>query len=393
MTTASYLAAILAASLLFPPDNKGESACCDEHQPGQPAHVQHTPPAPTAADLGGNKFATGALRKAPPAAQRRTGQLAIQAIQGTASGPALGELPVEIELYHRGQHIDTIEAGLDKHGVLVLEDVPIAMGIQPLVKIRYQGMTYQQVGDVMEPRRPDQSMKIYCYEPTDEPPPWTVSMRHVVISPAPEGLGVTEVMVVANPTDRTWVGSPPYPGFARDDGEEKEITTIFPLSTEARGVALGRGFHEWCCSTLDGSKLANHLPLTPGKTEMVFGYILPARRGAVTLELIAPAHSEHLLVLIPDNMMTSSAVGLKQSGTDQMGESTMRLYSAASMDAGQSVKLTLTRLGDGQGQASAGIARISAIVGGGLILLIAIVIVFARPKPSSSAPVAPVDAQ
>src|SRR5690606_29060756 len=154
--------------------------------------------------------------------------------------------------YHRGSHIDTIEIELDEHGVALVEDIPVAMGFQPLVKVAYSGVTYQKAGEVMDASRPHQMIEVVCYELTQDPPPWKVRMRHVMVTLAPDGVEVTEVLVVENPTDRTWIGRP---RAGAGQGEGKAITTIFPVPAGALQVTLGRGFHEWCCTTQAENRL------------------------------------------------------------------------------------------------------------------------------------------
>jgi hypothetical protein len=373
---ASFMLPSIAPALLAAQPSSECGPTCDHEKPAAPAasHVIQTvarQPSP------GNKFPMPAAEQ--PRQQQTSGTLAIRARQGTPGAAAIGPVPVEIELYHRGNHINTIDAHLDEHGVALIEQIPIAMGLQPLIKIAYSGVTYQKVGDIMDPSRPHQMVEVICYELTEEAPPWSVNMRHVMVSLAPDGVEVTEVMVLNNPTQQTWIGKP------RTEG--KSITTQFLLPPEAASVTLGRGFHEWCCSTLAKDRIENHLPLTPGATEMIYAYFLPARKGSITLDIATLAKVDHLMVIVPSSLQTASSTGLTPGGSESMGDTTVRMYTAATLAPGQPGRLVLTGLGGQEALAAGTIAKIIAGVGGALVLLVGGFLIFARaPKPKAAAP-------
>jgi hypothetical protein len=359
--------------------------------PAQPEQAEQT------VEMPGNKFPlpmAGESQRRGEGSTGRIGTLAIKAIQGTPGGPVIVEAPVEIQLYHRGMLIETINTKLDEHGIVMIEDLPLAMDVQPVVLINHADLTYQKVGAVMDRMNPEQTIEVTCYELTDEEPMWKVRMRHVMLSPAPDGsdgLHVTEVMMVENLGDRTWAGTI-RPGF------ERPITTEFTLPDGAMGVSIGRGFHDWCCTTLEkvpgssnGSRhaLLNHLPIMPGATEMIFSYILPARRGAATIDIAAPnapGGVDQVMVLVPEQLNATSVIGLTASGADQMGQTPVTRYMAAGVARGETVSLTLTGLtstGD-SAFAAASFAKTAAAIGVIIVILGALWMIFAKPVRKQS---------
>jgi hypothetical protein len=393
ITTVSLIA-VPPAGALYPPQN-GEAAVCDEHQPeskgdaccptSAPAApvrtVAHQQPQTVASP--GNKFPLPAA--APRQQAQRTGSIAVRATQGTPGAEAIGSVPISIELYHRGTLIDTLDAHLDEHGVALIEDLPVSMGFQPLVKVFYSGVTYQKVGHIMDPTRSQQMIDIVCYELTEVPPPWKKRMRHAMIGLAPDGIQVTEVIAVHNPTERTWTGTPPAPATGGE--EEKAVSTQFLIPPGAIQVTLGDGFHDWCCSTLGDDRIMNHIPLVPGTTEMIFAYYLPARRGAVTLELNSLTDVDHLMVIVPESLTMSSYSGITATGQDNINNNPVQLYTGTNMSAGQPVRMVLTGLNASESVAAGTIAKIVAGAGGGLILIIAGYLIFSR-SPNRAAPAA-----
>jgi hypothetical protein len=330
---------------------------------------------------GGDKFP---LPDAPPelgqVARSVSGSLAIRAVQGTPGGPRIGAVPVTVDLYHRGMLVDSVEAQLDEHGVTVLESLPAGMGVEPRVRVVYKGMTYLQDGPLMDAAHPQQTVEVVCYEPTEVAPDWAIGMWHVMMDRRPPGLFVTEVIVVENPADRTWLGS----GAGEGD---KPVTTSFALHERAQGVALGPGFHDWCCTTHAPGSLVNHLPLMPDRTEFKFSYVIPAQDDAVAFDIVAPAPADHVMVILPDDIEVRDIQGLTLSATDRGGPRPVVAYSAADLGRGQRARLGLAGLGapaplaDGAG----GLAKIAAAVGGGVLLVLAVVIVVARSGRGAAA--------
>lgn len=316
----------------------------------------------------------------PPSAEVR-GSIAVRALQGTSGGPAIGSVPVEIELQHRGLTVDTIKAQTDEHGIVVIENLPVAMGIQPVVRVQYANLTYQVQAGLMDAAHPQQQIDVLCYEPTEQPPPWRVQMRHIMLAQAPGGVQVTEIMVLENPAAQTWIGIP--------IGGSKRITTAFDLPHGARDIHLGNGFHDWCCSTFAEGQLVNHLPLMPKSTEMMFTYFVPGADGSASIDITAPSPVDNMMVLVPDSLKAESVKGLEPGGSQSMGDGNVSAYLASNVKAGARVGLVLSGLPGSNvvaGNAGAGgtthTARLVAAVGGGLIILVAIAMLLVRAGAS-----------
>ena len=341
---------------------------------------------------GGEKLPAGhpdiSMMEAPPT-PAATGRLAVQALQGTPGGPTVGEAEVQVQLIHRGMLLDTLSGTLDEHGVVMFEDLAVATGFQPIVTIHYAGVTYQQVGALMDGGHPEQKVQVLCYEVTDDTPEWAVAMRHLMLSPAEEGVRVTELLVVSSAGDRTWRGVP------TEDGER--TTMEFSLPEGARDVQLGRGFSGWSDAALQRGQLLTRRPLVPGRTELQFSYIVPAVEGSAMIDVVAPAPVERMMVIVPEGMALDAADSLRDGGTQAMGGKAVRFYVASDLAAGQATGLSVTGLGPAPAPAgeatavpanapvstSGGVAKIVAAVGGIVLLLAAIVVFFrSSAKPA-----------
>ena len=76
-----------------------------------------------------------------------TGLLAVRVYQGSKGGPAVGALPITIELYHHGgQLVYKADTRLDAQGAVIVKDVPVDMPAVPEVSVAYNGVNYTGAG-------------------------------------------------------------------------------------------------------------------------------------------------------------------------------------------------------------------------------------------------------
>jgi hypothetical protein len=268
--------------------------------------------------------------------QHQSRSIAIQAKQGTPSGPGIGVSPIEIDLIHQGLVIKTINAQLDEYGIAVIDDLPTDVQIQPIVRLAYAGVNYEKQGELIGPLRPQQTITLTYFELTSEPPDWTIPMRQIMLSYAPEGMKITEILVVMNPEKRTWLG------LLNSSNRPTSIAVSLP--ERAKHVILQSGFTDWTTTSFKDGILRNHLPLKPHITEMSFSYIIPFGEYTYNLELVAPAPNAHMIVMLPDDISIASVNGMSLGGTRQIADTTVRYYTASDLSSGDLVQLSLSGL-------------------------------------------------
>jgi hypothetical protein len=138
------------------------------------------------------------------------GKLTVRAVlvSGGSTTPVPGA-HAEVHLFHDNRPFRQLKVLLDEHGAAVLEDLPIVMGVVPLVRVEYKGLTYQEAGPQMDASNRESSIDVKVYDTTEQMPAWRIPMRHVIATPSPSGVAVTELVVIDNPSDKTWLGKEP----------------------------------------------------------------------------------------------------------------------------------------------------------------------------------------
>ena len=320
----------------------------------------------------------------PQHPQTTAGSLTIQAVQGTPDGPAIANTDIEISLHTKNAVIQTINTQLDEHGGVSLNDIPIDTEVRPVIRIEYAGVTYQEVGEIMSPANPQQSVNVTCYQVTNDTPLWSMPMRQVMLSHSPQGIKVTEILMVMNPDERTWLGTESAPN--------QPTTMSLRLPQGAEQIQLGTGFHDWCCTSVQANTLINHLPMMPGTTEMNFSYIINTQDGTMELDFVAPAAVEQMAVMLPNDIHTHRSEGLTLGGTRKIADTIVRFYTAPNLANGDAAHLSLSGLNQTRVVADHTTRRtpvtispemLTMIVGGGIVLLAGGVMAYQFKRKSS----------
>ncbi|MFO8015048.1 MAG: hypothetical protein R6X20_17310 [Phycisphaerae bacterium] len=159
----------------------------------------------------------------------------------------------------------------------------------------------------------------------------------MVVRRTAEGLYVREMMIVDNPSDRAWLGS------KDDDGRGSTLNIDLPIPEAGGRVDFFKGFSE-CCTQLEKDRLINTHAIAPGKSQFVFGYLVPVDGGSATLEVVHPADTDQVALVVPENGMQVQAEALGDGEALKMGPGTMRLFKGTDFEAGQRFVVQLSRI-------------------------------------------------
>lgn len=262
------------------------------------------------------------------------GKLAIRAVQGTKGGPAVGGDEAELVLFHRNAAIKRYPLKLDESGLAMVTDLPVGLGIRPVVRIRHAGVYYQQLGEPLDIANPVASMEVVVFEVTPTVPAWKVVLRQLMFERKESSVLIAETVVVDNPTDSSWLG-----GDADTQGRRTTVSLAIPSG--ASDIQLEKGFHGWCCTEFKDSNLNIQMPLMPGRTTFQFAYALPSPDGRIDLTVTTRAPVEHAAVYVPSGETVSQADRLRPAGVEMIEGSANRLYQADGLKSGDSFRIVI----------------------------------------------------
>ena len=332
-----------------------------------------------------SKHAPGA-HAAPVADASGGGSIAIRAIQSTKGGPAIANDQVVIEiLTGHGKRSRIIDAKLDEHGVAIVEGLALSAPFRPRVTVKHAGGSYETLGEVMNAENPTQEITVKVFETTEIEPDWNISMSHLAITPASDGLVVTYILVANNPTDLAWL--------AAADVEGNRYSIVIDLPSGASKVKTSAGFHS-CCTKVVKGKVLSTTPFIPGATNYKIEYLLPITNSEVELILKAPAPISQLRVFFPhDPTMKLETDSMKSLGLGRyqlFGENAAEFFAAEDVPAGKEIKLTISGVSrpltaEEIAGGSPRLAKIIAALGTLILLIPAIIILLRKPQTSAAA--------
>lgn len=281
----------------------------------------------------------GMPTEAPPQDELATyqgpkGDLTIKSVQGTKAGPAAGADEGELVIYRNNAPIKRYPFHLDDQGTTVVKDLPIGLGIRPLVRVKHAGVFYQQIGEMLDTAKAASSIVVTVYEVTDKAPDWRIVLRQVMYESKATGALVAETVIVENPGDATWLGSQP-------DELGRRSAVRLTLPSASSDVQLQQGFHGWCCTAFKGTELNIQMPLMPGKTTYQFAYTVTADGNKIDLRVQAPAVVEHAAVYVSPKDTVAQAVQLTLKGTETIDNQPAQLYQASDVKAGEAMGIVL----------------------------------------------------
>lgn len=310
------------------------------------------------------------------------GTINVRAVQGTKGGPSIGAEDVEIDILLRDQVIHQMKARLNDLGIASVPDVPVAMGVRPVVRVRHASVWYQEGGAEMNAEKRECTVDVRVYETTDQAPAWRIVERSLAAARVEGAMDVRERLVVENMGDRTWMGGPP-------DAQGRRTTITLPLPANAHNGELERGFFDSSCGAFTDAGLSIQVPLMPGIMVYGYGYLVPAPQGRADLSITPSVPVETLKVYVADDGTSVEPRGLRPNGTEIIGPARTRLYQGDKVGVGQGVGVVVSGLlattDLKQTQAGSDHSKLFAIVGVGAVLLVGVVVVIWRRR-SANAP-------
>lgn len=169
--------------------------------------------------------------------------------------------------------------------------------------------------------------------PTDPDAAITARTAHIVVSPQPEigAVGVIEVWVIRNETDRTRVAGPS--GF----------TLRFELPLGAQSISV-RDPSRQVPATLDGLLLSISDPFPPGEREVVIDYVMPYSDGEFELNRVAPLPTDELRLLVMGEGAVVESPDLPDLSTSDFSGQPVAIASGGGLAAGAPVRVRVTGL-------------------------------------------------
>jgi hypothetical protein len=272
-----------------------------------------------------------ALLALPPAVRAEDGVVQGQVINSTTGADAvLQGLPVRLFLYSGNALKQTLETTTDERGIFRFSGVPTGGGWTAVASAEYLGVEYGSVLLDLSVGT-DYNGDILVYETTADDSALRVARSHMIIEMGNGELEVTEMIVLVNDGDRTFVGS-------EDIVPGKRATARVPLPAGATDVSVTTP-PAASAMVRTGNGLADTRPVVPGEHEYVVSYVLPC--DSPTYSLLKPIQypTDALDVLVATPGASVDAPLLERLGIRETSGATYEHLGGRSLESGTEVVL------------------------------------------------------
>lgn len=201
---------------------------------------------------------------APPAAGE--GSIAGTVVDA-ATHQAMPETQVVLRASMDGRFVPVAATTTKADGTFRIEGLPVTPEHVYLPGANRDGVHYPGPRIRLTEQRPDAIVTLTVRPAITEPCPLVVRKHEVTLRSRQGALEVTEVLLVDNPTSRSYIGRP-----SREGGRPATLRLSIPSDFER--VTFAKEFYGRRFALIDGT-LVTDIPWTPGERRVEFTYVLP----------------------------------------------------------------------------------------------------------------------
>jgi len=205
-----------------------------------------------------------------------------------------------------------------------------------VANVKYKGGDYDSLPVRFKAGERAREVTLRVYEPTTNPSAVRVNVHHVIVEPGEGVVRVTELLIFANPTDRTYIGA-----TVRQDGRRE--TLRFRLPEGAADISYMEGLMECCVFPAPGG-FVDTMDVKPGTREIGFSYTVPSRGGRAMLIRTLDFPTDLVEVFGDPTARLTAAAPLAAQAPVTTEQGTYSRFSARSLAPGTSISLALAGL-------------------------------------------------
>ncbi len=279
-----------------------------------------------------------------------------QVMNGTAGAAGtLQNLPVRLYLFSGNTLSDTKRATTDAQGAFRFEGVPTGNAWAAVATVEYAGVEYQsRMLDLSTGT--DFNGDVTVYETTAGDSALKIDRSHLIVEMGIGQLEVTELVILNNAGDRTYVG-------AEEVVPNRMATARLALPTGATDVSFST--EELAGAMVrTGEGFVDTRPVIPGQQQYVLSYALPCEGSTYNLTKPTIYQTTAIDVLVDAPGAEVSAAALERLGTRQAEGRAYEHLAGSALDKGADVTIRFTGLGQPSAAQAARANAGSAVEGG-----------------------------
>ncbi|MBC7236200.1 MAG: carboxypeptidase regulatory-like domain-containing protein [Chloroflexi bacterium] len=297
-------------------------------------------------------------------AEQTQGAVVGQVTNGTPGGGSVADLEVTLRILTNQGAAETLSARTDAEGRFRFEGVPKGPETRYMAQVSYQDVIYSSSLPAFEPEQNEITTTVTVYETTTDKEHIRTARAHLLLNAHEGSLVVTEMHVLDNAGDRTYIGT--------EELEGRRWVSRFWLPQGIRALTFEDG-------TLGGRFLAiaggfvDAEPLWPGRTSVVFSYILDCGGQGCDLGRDLTWPIENLNVLLPARGMQILSDQVRYESTLEAQGREFANYVGRNLATGTRLALRVRLGDDGSTPLTGAQTRAPSVLWLGLLGLVALV--------------------
>jgi hypothetical protein len=327
---------------------------------------------PALADEAPASATPDAAAAATPAASGVKGTISGTVQNLTAGGSSVAGTDVNLLIYKGQDQSDkqTTKAGQD--GKFSFQGLETGTDYTYLLHVPFQGADYAAEPINFPKDSTTQESDVQVFDPTTDDKVVSSPARHYLLEPDQDGIIVSEILIVTNNSDKTYVGSKEVqPGL-------KETVRFF-VPDGAQDVQYGGGMMEGRVFPVDGG-MVDTWPVYPGDSQRVLQFRIPAKGDAASFTTKLPMDTEKVNVLTPDAGMGVSVTNVPNKSNPEIQGEKYLLFSGDKIAGGTEIQIKVDHIskaaaasGAAGGASAPQETQTLPLVAGGVIVVLAIV--------------------
>jgi len=273
---------------------------------------------------------------ATPAASGAKGTISGAVTNLTAGGSSVAGSDVNLLIYTGQDQSDKQTAKAEPDGKFSFQGLETGQDYTYLLHVAFQGADYAAQPINFAQDSTAESSDVQVFDPTSDDKVISSPARHYLLEPDPDGVTVSEILIVTNSGDKTYVGSTEVQQGLKE-------TLRFFLPDGAQNVEYGNGVADSHVFPVDGA-LVDTWPIYPGNSQRILRYKIPAKGDSVTFSTKVIMTTDKVNVLAPDSGASLSVTNVpNKSNPDIQGEKFL-LFSGDKVTAGTEIQITMDNL-------------------------------------------------
>ncbi|MHB0869383.1 MAG: carboxypeptidase-like regulatory domain-containing protein [Chloroflexota bacterium] len=312
---------------------------------------------------------------ASPAFAAEGGTIKGKLLNATAGGGSVEGVDVTLTAYFGQTERNKVTARTDAQGGFQFT------GLDTSSSYSYEAATNYQKADYSAPRvsfsgaDETKEVTLKVYDATSQADVVKTTAKHYLLNAGKGDLEVSEILVMRNDSDKTYVGS-------REVGTDQRETSRYLPPAGARTLEYGDTLMS-CCIVKDGAGFVDTMALFPGETQKIFSYKLPYDGTNLSFATTLQQNVEKVQVLVP-NGVRAEISGLASHGTQSVQGTTYQLFSGEKLPADTTLSVDLQGLPQG-GIPGGPLALIGVAIG--VLAALAAAFLLLRRRAAEPAPV------